>query len=79
MSTRPYDVRLYLPDLMEMVDNPLPSTAVLFVSSDTAHELPPNIVTSVVTLTVRESTPVTYNRNYRIYTCIRTCTYTLYK
>lgn len=52
MSTRPYDVRLYLPDLIEMVDNPLPSTAVLFVSSDTAHELPPNIVTSVVTLTV---------------------------
>ena len=52
LSTRPYDVRLYLPDLVEMVDNPLPSTAVLFVSSDTAHELPPNIVTSVITLTV---------------------------
>ena len=51
-STRPYDVRLYLPELMEMVDNPLPATAVLFVGSDTAHELPPSMVTSVVTLTV---------------------------
>ncbi|XP_064390464.1 uncharacterized protein LOC135338305 [Halichondria panicea] len=50
-STRPYDVRFFLSDIVEHMPNAIPCQAMLFVHSDTASELPKHLVTAVVSLT----------------------------
>ncbi len=49
-STRPYEVRLYLPEIVEFLRDPLPVEAMLFANAETAEELPSTMVSSVVTL-----------------------------
>lgn len=49
-STRPYDVRLYLPEIAEFLKEPFPVVAMLYVNAETAEELPPNMTSSTVTL-----------------------------
>ena len=49
-STKPYEVKLYLPEIVEHVINPFPIEAVLFVSADTAYELPTYLMSGNVTL-----------------------------
>ena len=50
-STRPYDVRLYLPEIMHHLKHPFPLQAVLFVNSEISQDLPPYLMSSVVSLT----------------------------
>ena len=49
-STKPYDVRLFLPEIMEHIKDPYPLKAILYVNSETAYELPGHMVSAVVTL-----------------------------
>lgn len=50
-STRPYDVRFFLPEIVEHIPDPVPCMTMLFVHAETASELPAHLVTSVVNLT----------------------------
>ncbi|KAL5506240.1 hypothetical protein EMCRGX_G007841 [Ephydatia muelleri] len=49
-STKPYDVRLFLPEILEHFPQPFPTTCYLFVSSETSQELPHHLTSSAVTL-----------------------------
>ena len=49
-STRPYDVRLYLPEIIEHLDDPFPMQAMLYVNAETAHDLPNFMCSSVITM-----------------------------
>lgn len=49
-STKPYDVRLFLPEILEHIQQPFPTTCYLFVSSETSHDLPHHLTSSAVTL-----------------------------
>ena len=49
-STKPYDVRLFLPEILEHFPQPFPTTCYLFVNSDTSQELPHHLTSSAVTL-----------------------------
>ncbi|KAL5506258.1 hypothetical protein EMCRGX_G007863 [Ephydatia muelleri] len=49
-STKPYDVRLFLPEILEHFPQPFPSTCYLFVNSDTCQKLPHHLTSSAVTL-----------------------------
>ena len=49
-STKPYDVRLLLPEILEHFPQPFPTMCYLFVNSDTSQELPYHLTSSAVTL-----------------------------
>ena len=49
-STKPYDVRLFLPEILEHFPQPFPTTCYLFVNSETSQELPHHLTSSAVTL-----------------------------
>ena len=49
-STKPYDVRLYLPEIVEHVVDPFPMEATLFFNVETAYELPTYLINGTVTL-----------------------------
>lgn len=49
-STRPYDVRVYLPEIVHHLKDPFPLQAVLFINSETAQDIPVFLMSSVVTL-----------------------------
>lgn len=49
-STKPYNVRLYLPEIVEHVVDPFPMEAVLFFSVETAFELPTYLISNTVTM-----------------------------
>eukprot|EP00731_Ephydatia_muelleri_P004462 Em0002g638a len=49
-STKPNDVRLFLPEILEHFPQPFPTTCYLFVNSDTCQELPYHLTSSAVTL-----------------------------
>lgn len=50
-TTRPYDVRFFLSEIVEHMPDAIPCQSMLFVHSETASELPSHLVTAVVTLT----------------------------
>ena len=49
-STKPYDTRLFLPEICEQVPNPFPLDVMLFVSTDVAQDLPIYLSSTLVTL-----------------------------
>ena len=49
-STKPYDVRLFLPEILEHVPQPFPMAVYLFVHSDTSEDLPHHLFSSAATL-----------------------------
>ena len=49
-STKPYDVRLLLPDILEHVPQPFPMACYLFTNSETSQQLPHYLPLSVTTL-----------------------------
>ena len=49
-STKPCDVRLFLPEILEHFPLPFPTTCYLFVNSETTQELPDHLTASAVTL-----------------------------
>ena len=49
-STKPYDVQLFLPEILEHFPQPFPTMCYLFVNSDTSQELPHHLTSSAVTL-----------------------------
>ena len=49
-STRPYDVRLYLPEILEHLNDPFPMQAMLFVNAESAHDLPNYMCSSIITM-----------------------------
>lgn len=49
-STKPYDVRLYLPEIVEHVVGPYPMEAILFFNIELAYELPTYLISGTVKL-----------------------------
>ena len=49
-STKPFHVRLFLPEILAHVPQPFPSSCYLFPTSETTQELPNHLFTSVATL-----------------------------
>ena len=49
-STRPYDVRVYLPEIVHHLKDPFPLQAVLFINSETAQDIPVFLMSSIITL-----------------------------
>ena len=49
-STKPYDVRLFLPEIAEHLADSFPLQAMLFVNGDTAGEIPSSIISDAVNL-----------------------------
>ena len=49
-STKPYDVRLFLPEILEHFPQPFPTMCYLFVNSETSQELPHHLTSSAVTI-----------------------------
>lgn len=49
-SARPYDCRLFLPEITELICDNLPIKVMLFVNSETAQELPQSLASSMVTI-----------------------------
>lgn len=49
-SARPYDCRLFLPEITELISDNLPVKVMLFVNSETAQELPQSLASSMVTI-----------------------------
>ena len=49
-STKPYDVRLFLPEILEHFPQPFPTMCYLFFNSDKSQELPHHLTSSAVTL-----------------------------
>lgn len=50
-STRPSQVQLYLPDILDLVPDPFPSRVVLFADSTSAQRFPSHFFTSVLSMT----------------------------